>query len=392
MNDQGSGIEARTSHGGDPRAHPLRSVHTSSMVDLLRQLNSSIAITTYQAGKVILLRELNGAINTHFRDFDAPMGLAFDGARLAIGTRHQVWVFYNQPDVAERLRSQESGVRDQESKQTGAQLTPDSCLLTPDSCFMPRWSHFTGDINSRDLAWAGDDLWVVNTRFSCLCTLDRAHSFIPRWRPRFVSSLGPEDRCHLNGLCVVDGAPRFVTALGQSDAAEGWREHRANGGCLINVPSGAILANALSMPHSPRWHDGRVWFTESGAGRLSYLDPKSGKPVIVAELPGFTRGLDFVGAYAFVGLSQVRESAVFSGLPITERLTPDERACGLWVVDVRNGQTAGFVRFESGIQEIFAVNVLSGMHTPDLITDSEELLGNSFVLPDAALRELGPPR
>ena len=46
-------------------------------------------------------------------------------------------------------------------------------------------------------------------------------------------------------------------------------------------------------------------------------------------MPGFTRGLDFAGGLAFVGLSQVRESAVFSGIPITERLAEHERTCGV---------------------------------------------------------------
>ncbi len=58
---------------------------------MLSQLGISLAVTTYQAGKVILVRydgDLSmrngappGAINTHFRTFGKPMGLAAKGAR-----------------------------------------------------------------------------------------------------------------------------------------------------------------------------------------------------------------------------------------------------------------------------------------------------------------------
>ena len=65
------------------------------------------------------------------------------------------------------------------------------------------------------------------------------------------------------------------------------------------------------MPHSPRWHDGRLWLLESGHGALSVADLDTGTWETVAELPGFTRGLVFAGPLAFVGLSQIRESSTF---------------------------------------------------------------------------------
>ena len=53
----------------------------------------------------------------------------------------------------------------------------------------------------------------MNTLFSCLAGLDSRYSFVPRWRPPFISALAAEDRCHLNGLAMVDGdAPAFLVA------------------------------------------------------------------------------------------------------------------------------------------------------------------------------------
>jgi uncharacterized protein (TIGR03032 family) len=347
---------------------PLRSVHTTSLPALLDQLRLTVLVSTYQAGKLILVRTDGGVANTHFRNFDVPMGMAHADGRLAVGTRTAVWEFRNQPAVAEKI-------------------DPPGRY---DACFLPRAVHFTGHIAIHEVAFDGTgELWAVNTRFSCLCTFDRDHSFVPRWRPPFVTALAPEDRCHLNGLAMVDGMPRYVTALGVTNEPAGWRPEKSRGGVLLEVPSGRVVASGLSMPHSPRWHDGRLWFLESGAGTLSTCDPVTGRTEVVAYVPGFTRGLDFVGPLAFIGLSQVRETAVFSGIPITERLPVEERACGMWVLDVRTGQTVAFLRFEAGVQEVFAVQALPGVHFPELLNEErDETVANSFVLPDAALAEV----
>jgi uncharacterized protein (TIGR03032 family) len=189
---------------------------------------------------------------------------------------------------------------------------------------------------------------------------------------------------------MVDGRPRYVTALGETDEPAGWRANKARGGIVMDVDSGAVITRGLSMPHSPRWYAGRLWVCESGAGTFGFIDQSTGKYVLIAEVPGFTRGLDFAGNLAFVGLSQVRESAVFSGIPITERLTEDQRTCGVCVIDLTTGQVVALLRFETGVQEIFAVTVLPGRRYPELINDDEKLLENSFVVPDAALADVSP--
>jgi uncharacterized protein (TIGR03032 family) len=184
------------------------------------------------------------------------------------------------------------------------------------------------------------------------------------------------------------GRPRYVTALGETDEPAGWRAGKARGGILMDVSSGEVITRALSMPHSPRWYGGRLWVCESGAGTLGFIDPHTREYVPIAEMPGFTRGLDFAGNLAFVGLSQVRESAVFSGIPIVERLTEDQRTCGVCAIDLATGQVVALLRFETAVQEIFAVTVLPGKRYPDLINDNEKLLENSFVVPDAALADV----
>ncbi|MCI0356178.1 MAG: TIGR03032 family protein, partial [Acidobacteria bacterium] len=211
----------------------------------------------------------------------------------------------------------------------------------------------------------------------------------PRWRPPFVSAYAPEDRCHLNGLALVDGRPKYVTALGETDTAGGWRTNKRSGGILMDTETNEILLRGLSMPHSPRWYQNRLWFLESGQGSLAVADLEQGTWRTVAELPGFTRGIDFLGSLAFIGLSQVRESATFSGIPLVERLR--ERTCGVWVVHIESGETLGFLRFEAGVQEIFAVQVLPGLRFPEILEWDDERLAHSYVLPDAALAQVSLP-
>lgn len=350
----------------DSGPSPLRSVHTTNFPAILDHLRCSLLVTTYQAGKLVIVRSDGGVINTHFRAFNKPMGMAVGQGRLAIGTSVDVWEFRNVPAVAARLEPHGKH----------------------DACYLPRAAHVTGDIQIHEMSYVTDELWFVNTRFSCLATHDLDHSFAPVWRPKFISQLTPDDRCHLNGLGLRDGRPAWVTALGETDSSGGWRENKKSGGILIDIESNEIIARGLSMPHSPRWHDGRLWLLESGTGSLGFVDLNTGRYEPIIHLDGFTRGLEMVGNLAFVGLSQVRETAVFSGIQITDRLQETERTCGVWVVDIERGQVVAFLKFEAAVQEVFAVALLHGIRFPDLINDDQELIGSSFVLPDDALRDV----
>ncbi|MEO0769245.1 MAG: TIGR03032 family protein [Cyanobacteria bacterium J06649_4] len=343
---------------------PLRSIHTTSFPALLKQLQISLVVSTYQAGKVVVLRADGEQLNTHFRIFDKPMGLAVSPSQLAIGARTTVWDLWNVPAVADKVEP--AGKHD--------------------ACYLPRNTHITGDIDIHEMAWGDAGLWFVNTRFSCLCTLDNDYSFVPQWRPNFISSYAPEDRCHLNGLALVEGKPKYVSALGISNQPRGWRPGKANGGVIIDVESNQQVAQGLSMPHSPRWYRDRLWILESGKGTLSTVDIDSGQTAPIATMPGFTRGLDFYGPYAFVGLSQVRETAIFGSIPITEQVA--ERTCGVWVINIETGKTLAFVKFEDAVQEIFAVQAITGIIFPEIVNEQVDYLANAYVLPDEALAEV----
>ena len=328
----------------------------------LSQAGGSLAISTYQAGKLALVSWNGQQVSLLLRQFDKPMGMAVEGDRLALATRHQVLLFANSPVLAHAYLEDQPG--------------------RYDALYLPRTAYFTGDLNIHDLAWGDEGLWLVNTRFSCLSTLSQNFSFVPRWQPSFISEIVPEDRCHLNGLALVEGKPRYVTALGATNSVGGWREGKAMGGVLMDVPTQEIILPGLSMPHSPCWHQDRLWVLHSGAGELLQVDLQSGQSEVVCTLPGFLRGLCCVGNYALIGLCQIREQHIFGGLPVQERF--ERLRCGVAVVDLRNGNLVGLLEFPQGCHELYGIQFLPQKLCPTLLNVEKPETKQAFTAPEIA--------
>lgn len=329
---------------------PISYVHTQNIPSFLEEHRFSLLVSTYQAGRVLLFTKSTegNRLSMLMRKLERPTGVALRNTRLAIATKDQVWTFR----PARNVNDGEGNV------------------LPHDLVWLPRESHVTGFIDAHQIEWFKEQLIVVNTRYSCLCTLDSDWSFRPFWKPPFISAITPEDRCHLNGVALDDSGPRYVTALGQTDTAEGWREKKASGGIVFDVSSGKVLTSGLSMPHSPRLYAGRLWVLESGTGSLLSIDQSSGEVRRVMKFAGFLRGLTFYKQFAFVGLCKAREKEHFGSLPIEEEF--DEFECGVSIVDLERMQQVGFIHFQSGIEELFDIVVMPEMLTPSLIGFEDE--------------------
>jgi len=306
--------------------------YPDSLVPWLEKTKTTIIMSTYQTGKIMIIGQYDGQLDIRYKNFPRPMGMYAHKNLIWAGLGHGIWQFRNYPSAAVKV--------DEKKKYT--------------ACYLPGNIHFTADIDIHEMEF-GDDLYFVNTKFSCLCVKGENVNFKPVWKPPFITSLQPTDKCHLNGMCLKDGKPRYVTALGQTDEPLGWRANKANGGLLMDVVTNEILLDGLSMPHSPRWHQDQLWFLESGKGALSRLDLDTGEVTEVATVPGFTRGMQMVGDIALIGVSKVRESATFSGLPVTKL---PKRVCGIWVVNIQTGRIITFIEFSSGMDEIFSVGLL----------------------------------
>jgi uncharacterized protein (TIGR03032 family) len=315
----------------------------------LARTGGSLAFTTYQAGKVFFLGlKANGKQSVHERTFARCMGFAVseDARTLLMATHYQLYRFDN-------------------ILPPGAQ-TADGA----DAVYVPRLSWITGDLDAHDVAFgAGGKPVFVNTAFGCLATISEGHSFRPIWKPPFISKLAPEDRCHLNGMAIENGIPRYVTAVSQSDVADGWRDRRADGGIVIDVATNEIVCTGLSMPHSPRLHGGKLWVLNSGAGEFGYVDLEARRFVPVAFCPGYARGLTFAGGCAVIGLSLARENRTFQGLPLDNALAAKgaDARCGLVMIDLASGDTAAWVRLEGVVRELYDVAFLPGVRQPSAI-------------------------
>lgn len=307
----------------------------------LGSVDVCIALTTYQAGRLFFIgRKPDGGVRAHERLIEQCQGLWTDGQTLWTSGLHTLWRFENALRRGERTAS-------------GA-----------DRKFVPREGRITGRTDIHDIGIATIDgvrrPVFVNTLFSCLATISDRASFRPVWRPKFISALAPEDRCHLNGLAMDGDRPAYVSSVSASDVADGWRERRRDGGVIIDVASGEKVATGLSMPHSPRLHDGRLWVLNSGEGEFGTIDPATGKFTAVCFCPGYARGLAFIGRYAVIGLSRPRHNQTFAGLKLDERLAEKDAAprCGLLIVDIEKGTIAEWLRFEHTIDELYDVAVL----------------------------------
>lgn len=327
---------------------PVFSISTSRQFPgWLAGTGGSLAISTYQSSKVILIgtNQEAGRLSVFERTLERPMGMAFDGARLAIASMIQITTFVD-----------------------AAGGTPGQGGY--DALFVPQTASYTADLDIHDVAMGADgELVFANTLFSCLATTSATHSFKPLWKPSFVSRLAPEDRCHLNGLAMRDGKPAYVTCVAETDIADGWREHRTAGGVVVDVGSGEIVCRGLSMPHSPRLHDGKLWVLNSGAGEVGTVDLAKGRFEPLAFCPGYLRGLSFVGPYALVGLSEPRENRTFTGLPLQDRLAAAKVGprCGVLVIDTRTGDVSHWLRLEGIVNELYDVVALPGLKRPMMI-------------------------
>lgn len=346
---------------------PLEITCSRQFLPWLQEQQLSLAFTTYQTNRLFLLGvKPDGRLSVFERLFDRAMGLYATSERLYMSSRYQLWQFENA-------------------------LEPGEVRNGYDRLYVPRIGYTTGDLDIHDIAvvppltkeaLGREQVIFVNTLFGCLATLSERYSFTPLWQPPFISKLAAEDRCHLNGLAIVEGKPRYVTAISQSDVAAGWRERRQNGGCVVDVQSNEVILTGLSMPHSPRYYPdpsrltgemtqeqrlpGRLWLLNSGTGEFGYVDTERGAFEPVAFCPGYLRGMAFWDKFAIVGLSKPRGNKTFSGLALDERLAAHDATprCGLMVIDLHSGDIAHWLELEGVVEELYDVAVLPGVRRP----------------------------
>ena len=329
---------------------PFAFKFTPALSAMLWEMGITLAFSTYQAGKVVFLSASpDGRLIQLPRTFYRPMGLALSGNRLAVASQWAIEVLENCPSLAYGYPQQPN---------------------TYDALYVPRATYYTGHNNMHDIEWGRDALWGVNTAFSCLCTIGDQLSFKHQWHPAFITELRPEDRCHLNGMAMQEGVPRFVTALGTGDSEKSWRPDRLHSGVIMHVPSGDFLATHLPIPHSPRMINGDLYLLLSATGELVRIDTCSGKRDTVAQCNGYVRGLDYYNGLFFVGISKVREECASKyPLPILQK---GPLMTGIVVINAATGNEVARVEYASSVEDIYDVKVLKNMRRPGILNTANE--------------------
>jgi len=319
-----------------------------SVSELLFELQSTIVISTYQAGKVIFINAKDrNSLNQTPVTFKKPMGIALMDNKMAIATLDELHLFSNSESLAKNFPYSEKSF---------------------DALYLPRATYYCGETDLHDLHFAKGGLWAVNTKFSCISSYDINYSFTPRWKPPFITSLVPLDKCHLNGMATIDNVPAFATALGRQDVAGSWRKNITNGGVLMKVPSGEVVLENLAMPHSPRMIDGELYLLQSASGEIIKCDVENKSFEVIYKIPGFIRGLASYKNYIFVGQSKIRKkSKTFNKLPVAEM----SDFSGIIIIDLNTKQKVGEIRYKSTVEEIFDVQIMPKVMNPGLITNED---------------------
>lgn len=353
---------------------PFACAYSPQLPELIHRLGCSLALTTYQAGKLIFLSATDEEKVIQLpRTFDKPMGLGYDAdsGRLAVACRDEVITLANSPELATHY-----------PKSPGRY----------DALFAPRVTYHTGRVDIHDLRFGasptgGDGLYAVNTRFDCVVRLDDRHNFVPHWRPPHLTRLAPDDRCHVNGMAMEAGRPRYVSAFGTGDAPGAWRDTLLESGVIYDLEAGEILSEGLPMPHSPRLFGDDLYVLLSATGQLARIDRDSGAVTVVCELGGFVRGMDLVGEHLFVGLSKLRRnSSTFAKLPFAERA---DRA-GLVVVHLPTGARVAELTYRASVDELYDVLVLPGMRRPNALNTAGEAHKHALATPQTTFWARSP--
>lgn len=330
----------------------------------MAEQRASLAFTTYQTGKLFMIGlQASGRLSIFERTFNRCMGLYGDGQTLWMSALYQLW----------RL----------ENVVPSGQVVNDGY----DRVFVPQVGYTTGDIDIHDIAVnSAGRVVFANTLFNCLATLSETHSFAPLWKPPFISKLAAEDRCHLNGLALDNGRPRYVTAVSQSDIVDGWRDRRCDGGCVIDIQSNELVATSLSMPHSPRVYRDQLWLLNSGTGHFGRIEPSDGSFVPLAFCAGYLRGMAFIEDFAIVGLSRPRENKTFTGLELDDNLSARdaEARCGLQVIDLRTMDVVHWLRIEGIVAELYDVVVLPNVTRPMLLGFKSDEIRRTLSIDESA--------
>ena len=337
---------------------PFSCSYSPALPELLLKMKCSIAITTYQAGKLIFVSaEDENRLTLLPRSFAKPMGFEVDGDRMVLATKDEMLFFENSKELA---------IHYPKSKNTY------------DSLFVPRATFYTGQVDMHDVGLGKEGIWAVNTSFSCLCQVTGNFNFIPRWQPPFITELVSEDRCHLNGMVMINGKPKYVTGLATTNTPQGWRNDITNAGFLMDVETNEIILDKLPMPHSPMMYKNELYMLLSASGEVIKINIKEKNYEVIKQLNGFCRGMDIFNDYMFVATSKLRKnSSTFAKLSFASKAD----VAGIKVIHLPTKAIVGEINFQTSVDEIYSLKILANSIRPNILNTMNAIHKYSLSIP-----------
>jgi len=342
---------------------PFQCTYSTHVPEILQRLNCTIAITTYQAGKLVLISAQDESTLVQLpRTFEKPMGIAEDKKRdkIAIACKEEVIVLANSKDLAKYYPNSPGKY---------------------DALYMPRVTYHTGNLDIHDLNFGdNEELYAVNTSFSCIVKIDDNYNFTPYWKPTFIDRIVSEDRCHLNGMAMKDGKPKYATAFNKGNTHQSWRENVTKTGVLIDIETNEVILENLGMPHSPRIFNGELYLLLSATGELIRVDVENRSYEVVLKIEGFVRGMDLYKDYLFVGLSKLRKnSSTFAELDFAE--TANEAA--IVILHLPTAAMAGKITYQASLDEIYDVHILGEKNRANVLNTIRPDYKAGLMIPDS---------
>ena len=331
---------------------PFSCKYTPQIPQLLQQLNCSIAISTYQAGKVVFIsaKDENSLVQLP-RNFEKAMGIAEDSQKdkIAIACKDEVIVFRNSQDLAAFYPN-----------------APNKY----DALYLPRNTFHTGAIDIHDLNFGNNgELYAVNTLFSSIVKIDDNYNFTPFWSPPQINKITSEDKCHLNGMAMHNGEPKYATAFNDGNTPQSWRDKITETGVIYNIEKNKIIANGLAMPHTPRIYNGELYVLLSATGELVKINKENGTYDVVVKIGGFVRGMSLHKDYLFIGQSKLRKnSSTFGKLPFAK----DANQAGIVIIHLPTASIAGKITYLTSLDEIYDIHILADKTRPNILNTLTE--------------------
>lgn len=340
---------------------PFYATYSPQLPELLLSLNCSIAITTYQAGKVVFISPNpdKERLTTLPRTFSKPMGIDVSGNRMLIALKDEVILLENSVELATYYPNKQN---------------------VYDSLWLPRITYYTGQVDMHDIAFGDDGIYAINTSFSCLCKVDGNYNFKPIWKPPFIDKLVSEDRCHMNGLVMLNGKPKYITALGITNTHQGWRDNIIGGGILMDIETNEVILDGLSMPHSPRMYNNDLYILLSASGEFIKVNTESKSYEVLKKFDGFCRGLSIYSDYAFIGFSKLRKnSSTFAKLSFSDKAN----FAGIKIIHLPTNAEVGEIIYKTSVDEIYEVSILPNIIRPNILNTINDTHKYSLATPES---------